>query len=71
MIEACRSGNTADERSPGEVAFRRYCQSCHRLPEPTLKTDREWPEMVQRYGRKARLTQEQIDLIIDYLVASN
>lgn len=70
---SCGTSDNAgkETRSPGEIAFRTSCQSCHSLPRPQMKTDGEWPILVQRYGERARLTVDQIAAITAYLVASN
>ena len=59
------------ERSPGELVFRANCQSCHRLPKPKDKSDEQWPALVARYGAKAKLTDDKIALITDYLIGAN
>lgn len=66
------SANSGSEtRSPGEVAFRSSCGSCHSLPKARMKTDDEWPALVQRYGERMKLTSDQIASITAYLIASN
>ena len=71
-IGACNGSKTtpAEERSPGEMAFRTSCQTCHTLPRPTMKSAEEWPELVARYGERASLTPEKIEIIAEYLIAS-
>ena len=71
VILSCRSQQTIEERSPGEITFRRHCQTCHVLPRPSLKSDEEWPAIVQRYGQRAKLTREEVDLVIGYVTANN
>jgi cytochrome c2 len=66
-----QSSNAVETMSPGERVFRASCQSCHVLPRPTAKTDEEWPEIVQRYGSRARLSAETMAQISAYLIASN
>ena len=70
-VTGCLGSGPAEERSPGESMFRANCQTCHSLPEPTMKTDSEWPALVARYGQRAKLSDEQITLIVDYLTAAN
>ena len=76
IVAACgskttQSGTAGESMSPGERAFRNSCQTCHVLPRATAKTDAEWPEIVQRYGSRARLSQETMAQITAYLVANN
>lgn len=71
QVSSCGPGGVAAERSPGEVAFRNSCQSCHSLPKPSRKPDAEWPTLVARYGQKAKLNDEKIRQITEYLVDAN
>ncbi len=71
ILLACK-GNVADEnRSPGEVTFRNRCQTCHSLPKPTKMADAEWPPFVKGHAEKAKLSDEQIDQLLAYLISSN
>lgn len=70
-LAGCSSGKLAEERSPGHVVFADNCQTCHRLPKPKDRTDSEWPVLVERYGQKAKLSAEQVRLIIEYLQSAN
>lgn len=65
------TGSGSETRTPGEIAFRSSCQTCHSLPKARMKTDDEWPALVQRYGERAKLNGDQIAAITAYLVASN
>ncbi len=72
MIGCGAGGSSGTEtRSLGEIAFRASCQTCHSLPRAKMKTDDEWPALVQRYGERAKLTDDQIAAITAYLIASN
>ena len=72
LLTSCQQSDLPSEsRSPGEVAFRSNCQTCHILPKASMKTDDEWPAMVNRYGEKAKLTVTQVNDIIAYLTANN
>ena len=71
-LSACRPSESATaERTPGELAFRRNCQSCHSLPRPKSHSDQEWPALVARYGARAHLTSEQVAQIAEFLLSSN
>lgn len=60
-----------DERSPGQVAFEANCQTCHRLPGAWTKSDEEWPDLVARYGQRARISDETVTMIVSYLQKTN
>jgi hypothetical protein len=68
-LTSCMS--TAEERSPGEMAFRANCQTCHVLPRAEKYTDEQWPALVERYGTRAKLNAEKIALITEYLQRVN
>ncbi len=70
-ISCQKSDLQKESRSPGEIAFRSNCQTCHILPKTDMKTDAEWPAMVNRYGEKAKLSVAQVNDIIAYLIANN
>ena len=60
-----------EPRSPGEVAFRAHCKTCHSLPRPKKWRDDEWPSLVARYGERANLDSTQIALITEYVTLVN
>ncbi len=59
----------AEEYSPGETAFKNYCQTCHRLPKASDKSTEEWPAIVQKYGEKAKLSAKDQKAILDFLIS--
>jgi len=68
----CRTQTAkAEETSLGKKEFKNKCQSCHKLPKPTGKTDSEWVVLVLRYGEKAKLTDDQVKRITVYLTENN
>ena len=60
-----------EETSLAKKEFQKKCQSCHKLPKPTSKTDSEWVVLVLRYGKKAKLTDDQLRRITVYLTENN
>ena len=54
----------------GAVYYRTSCNRCHALYMPRSFGRTEWPGLVSRYGSRARLTKDQRELVIDYLVAN-
>lgn len=68
----CRTQSANIEKtSLGKIEFQKKCQSCHKLPKPTSKTDSEWVVLVLRYGKKAKLTDNQVKRITVYLTENN
>ena len=60
-----------EQINPGETAFKKNCQTCHTLPRAGMKSAEEWPTFVSRYGARAKLSDEQIAIITDYLQRSS
>ena len=68
----CRTKTVkVEETSLAKKEFQKKCQSCHKLPKPTSKTDSEWVVLVLRYGKKAKLTDDQVKRITVYLTENN
>lgn len=67
----CQSKGAAEERSPGEVAFRSRCQTCHRLPKPTDKTNQEWRTWLAEHRYKAGMSQAEVDTVLNYLAGDS
>lgn len=67
----CGGAVVDEESTQNSRLFAASCQSCHTLPKPTDKSDEEWPPLVKKYGKQAKLTGEQIDRITIYLLANN
>ena len=60
-----------EETSLVKKEYQKKCQSCHKLPKPTSKTDSEWVALVLRYSKKAKLTDDQVKRITVYLTENN
>ncbi|MBU1148503.1 cytochrome c [Patescibacteria group bacterium] len=71
IFAGCKSKPAEEKLSIGERNFRRYCQTCHTLPKPSMKNALEWPEIVSRYGQRAKLTEDVIKEITQYLISPN
>ena len=54
----------------GKVYYETSCNRCHALYMPRSFSQREWPNLVLRYGPRARLDKKQRQLVIDYLQAN-
>lgn len=53
----------------GRVLYEASCNRCHALWMPASHRAEEWPFYVRKYGRKARLSAEERDLVVAYLQA--
>jgi len=61
--------NTAQtiDLAQGKILYEGKCGRCHGLYEPTKFTAAEWKPIVDRMAPKAKLTDEQKDMVYAYL----
>lgn len=55
----------------GKTIFDNSCGKCHDLPDPKSHTDTEWIGIVNAMAPKAKLTNEQGELVYDYVTSQN
>ncbi len=60
---------TADELAQGKTIYDNSCGKCHDLPEPTAFTSVQWVGIMNSMAPKAKLTDEQHQLVYDYVVS--
>jgi cytochrome c5 len=60
---------TLPPQQRGKAIYETSCNKCHALYMPTSYGAEEWPFFVRKYGRKARLSPEERDLVMAYLQA--
>ncbi|BCY28764.1 cytochrome c [Flavobacterium okayamense] len=56
------------ELAEGKTLFENNCGKCHKLFSPDDFTKEEWEPIVSRMQKKAKITDEQRDLVYNYLV---
>ena len=54
--------------SQGEKLFRSKCISCHSLPDTKRYQDSEWIDFMGIHGARSRLTEEESDIIVEFLL---
>jgi mono/diheme cytochrome c family protein len=64
-------GQSIEHLEAGRGLFAGHCQSCHALPDPGEVAPAAWPPKVAIMARKSGLSQPQIALVSDYLVAAS
>ena len=62
-------GGTPEEQ--GHRLYANACSRCHALYMPHSYFPDEWPYYVRKYGRKARLSKGQRDLVLRYLQSAS
>src|SRR4051812_34808766 len=62
-------GTTRVQLENGRSLFLARCSGCHNLPKPTDYSAQEWRPIVERMEPLAKLTNEQGELVLRYVVA--
>ncbi|MBB6371079.1 c-type cytochrome [Chryseobacterium shigense] len=63
---------TASEQlTQGKTIFENSCSRCHKLPNPVKHDDQGWIKTLSRMAPKAKLSDEQHQMVYDYLISVN
>jgi mono/diheme cytochrome c family protein len=62
-------GTTAADLDAGYEIYRGRCAGCHHLPLPTAHGEEKWRRAMQEMAPKAKLTPEEHDLVLRYILA--
>ena len=60
---------SADHLAQGKVIFGNSCGKCHDLPSPTNHNARDWVGIMNSMAPKAKLNDEQHQMVYDYIVS--
>lgn len=55
----------------GKTIYENACNKCHGLFEPSKHTDEEWINTLSRMAPRAKLTNDQHQMVYDYLSTAN
>jgi len=58
----------ADSVKTGNELYVKNCVRCHKLKDPAKYTRAQWPGLVNKMQKRAKITDEQKALILSYLV---
>ena len=61
--------NTVAHLAMGKTAFENSCGKCHDLPNQTDHSAQDWVGIMNRMAPKAKLTEEQHEMVYDYIVS--
>lgn len=61
--------NSGDRLAQGKSIFENSCGRCHDLPNPTDHTSIEWVGIMNSMAPKAKLNDEQHQMVYDYVVS--
>ncbi|HET7453566.1 MAG TPA: hypothetical protein VFL12_12535 [Thermoanaerobaculia bacterium] len=59
------------ETEGGRSIYAAKCHSCHRLYAPSRIAPEKWPPMMEKMGAKAKLTSEEEEAVLDYVLAAS
>ena len=62
------SNTLSDSLKMGKEVFGNSCVRCHKLKDPTKFTKEEWPKLVGKMQKRAKITDEQKEMIVKYVV---
>ena len=62
-------GTTRQSLEHGRDLYVARCSGCHTLFAPTAYPAKRWREVLGKMARRARLSREQSELVLHYLVA--
>jgi cytochrome c5 len=56
-----------EEIDEGKLVWRSNCDKCHKLYDPTSRNKDEWEKILPIMGKKAKLTDKQVELVKAYI----
>jgi len=54
----------------GRELFAGHCNACHDYPALTSVPESDWPSIVEKMGRKAKLSREQAQLVLRFVLVA-
>lgn len=60
---------TTDKLAQGKTIFDNSCGRCHDLPNPTKYSSQDWVGIMNAMAPKAKLSDEQHQLVYNYVVS--
>lgn len=69
--EKATADYTPEQLEQGKVIFTGNCVKCHGLKEPGSRTPEQWERVLKRMIPKAKLSEEDGNLVKAYLIANS
>jgi mono/diheme cytochrome c family protein len=63
-------GASAQTLEEGRGIFLSSCNKCHGYPDRSAYADEKWPGIIERMGKKAKLSPEQAQLVLRFIQAT-
>jgi hypothetical protein len=61
---------TAESLEEGRGLFLNSCNRCHGYPDRSAYSEEKWPGILQVMGKRAKLTPEQTDQVLRFIIAT-
>jgi cytochrome c5 len=68
---ASAHGSTVEQLVKGREIFTQNCDRCHKLKNPSIHDAAGWTSTMRRMAPKAKLSDADAKLVLDYLSAAN
>lgn len=62
---------SSEQLAQGKTIFENSCNRCHKLPDPSKHDDQGWLKTLSRMAPKAKLSEDQHQMVYDYLILVN
>jgi cytochrome c5 len=62
---------SSQQLAQGKTIFENSCNRCHKLPDPEKHDDQGWIKTLSRMAPKAKLSDDQHQMVYDYLISAN
>ncbi|PJJ64739.1 cytochrome C [Chryseobacterium geocarposphaerae] len=62
---------SSEQLAQGKTIFENSCNRCHKLPDPAKHDDQGWIRTLSRMAPKAKLSDDQHQMVYDYLISVN
>lgn len=60
-----------EQLTQGKTIFENSCNRCHGLPNPEKHDDKGWIKTLSRMAPRAKLNDDQHQMVYDYLISVN
>lgn len=62
---------SSEKLAQGQTVFENSCNRCHQLPDVEKHDDAGWMKTMSRMAPRAKLTDDQHQMVYDYLISVN
>lgn len=62
---------TPEQLATGRTLFAAKCNGCHDYPAVDAVSKEEWPSVVNRMGKKAKLNGDESEAVLRFILASH